>query len=106
MRFAFEANQFQSFRADELKHRSDQAALYLPVEPITHTSDKIGRIQSLQPLMRSGTHQFCRRHKQLLDQLRLFPKAAHDDGPDALEMAVRNGSSYPGSTHRRIGRCG
>jgi len=23
-----------------------------------------------------------------LDQLRQFPKAAHDDGPDALEMAV------------------
>jgi hypothetical protein len=24
----------------------------------------------------------------LLDQLRAFPFAAHDDGPDALEMAV------------------
>jgi hypothetical protein len=25
----------------------------------------------------------------LVDQLREFPHAAHDDGPDALEMALR-----------------
>jgi hypothetical protein len=25
----------------------------------------------------------------LLDQLRQFPKAAHDDGPDTLQMAVQ-----------------
>lgn len=87
-RFAFEANQFQSFLADELKRRSSEAKLYLPVEPVTHTSDKDGRIQSLQPLVRSGTLQFHRRHTQLLEQLRYFPKASHDDGPDALEMAV------------------
>jgi hypothetical protein len=38
--------------------------------------------------VRSGTLQFSRRHAVLLEQMRLFPKAAHDDGPDALEMAV------------------
>ncbi|MCB9854665.1 MAG: phage terminase large subunit [Phycisphaerales bacterium] len=68
--------------------RSLRAGPYLPVEPIVHTTDKIGRIQSLQPLVRSGTLKFSRRHTQLLEQLRLFPKAKHDDGPDALEMAV------------------
>ncbi|MCB9854660.1 MAG: phage terminase large subunit [Phycisphaerales bacterium] len=87
-RFGFETNQFQSFLADELQRRSCEASLYLPVEPIVHTTDKIGRIQSLQPLVRSGTLKFSRRHSQLLEQLRLFPKAKHDDGPDALEMAV------------------
>jgi len=60
----------------------------LPVEPVVHSSDKLARIQSLQPLVRSGTLQFSRRHTLLLEQMRLFPKAAHDDGPDALEMAV------------------
>jgi predicted phage terminase large subunit-like protein len=87
-RFGFETNQFQSFLADELKRRSAQAGIYLPVHDIQHTTDKLGRIQSLQPLVRSGTLQFSRRHTTLLEQLRLFPKAAHDDGPDALEMAV------------------
>ena len=87
-RFGFESNQFQEFLADELQRRSAAANLHLPVEPIQHTSDKAGRIQSLQPLVRSGMLQFSRRHATLLEQLRLFPKAAHDDGPDALEMAV------------------
>jgi len=59
---------------------------------VTHTSDKLGRIQSLQPLVKAGTIQFSRRHKTLLDQLRYFPKADHDDGPDALQMAVEVGN--------------
>ena len=87
-RFAFESNQFQSLLADELTRRSNAEGLYLPVEPVQHSSDKLARIQSLQPLVRSGTLQFSRRHAVLLEQMRLFPKAAHDDGPDALEMAV------------------
>jgi len=85
--FGFEANQFQSFLADEIQRRSQQAGVYLNIEKITHTTDKIGRIQSLQPLIRSGTLQLCRRHQALIEQLRLFPKASHDDGPDTLEMA-------------------
>ena len=31
---------------------------------------------------------FSRRHHTLLEQLRQYPLGAHDDGPDALEMAV------------------
>lgn len=87
-RFGFETNQFQAFLAEELKRRSAKESLYLSVHDIHHTSDKLGRIQSLQPLIRSGTLQFSKRHTTLLEQLRLFPKASHDDGPDALEMAV------------------
>jgi len=87
-KFAFESNQFQSLLADELTRRSNAEGLYLPVEPVVHSSDKLARIQSLQPLVRSGTLQFSQRHAVLLEQMRLFPKAAHDDGPDALEMAV------------------
>lgn len=86
--FSFESNQFQSLLADELTRRSNERGLYMQVEPVVHTSDKVARIQGLQPLVRSGTLQFSRRHGLLLEQLKLFPKAAHDDGPDALEMAV------------------
>jgi len=86
--FGFEANCFQTVLADELKRRSAQQALYMPVTEIRHTTDKVARIQRLQPLVRSGTLQFSRRHRTLIEQLRMFPKAAHDDGPDALEMAV------------------
>ena len=60
----------------------------MPVVDIHHSSDKLGRIQRLQPLITSGTLRLCRRHVTLLEQLRQFPLGAHDDGPDALEMAV------------------
>ncbi len=49
---------------------------------------KLGRIQRLQPLISSGALRFSRRQVTLLEQLRQFPMGAHDDGPDALEMAV------------------
>jgi len=38
-----------------------------------------------------GRIRFSRRHQLLLDQLRQFPLGVHDDGPDALEMAVQVG---------------
>ncbi len=86
--FAMETNQFQKFLSDELERRSRQAGAYVPVRGIHNTTDKLGRIQRLQPLVSSGTLRFSRRQVTLLDQLRQFPMGAHDDGPDALEMAV------------------
>jgi hypothetical protein len=71
-----------------LKRISTQQCVNVPVKEINHSSDKLGRIQSLEPLISTGTLRFSRKHRILLDQLRQFPKAAHDDGPDALEMAV------------------
>ncbi len=86
--FGIETNQFQHFLATELKRISAEAGVRLPVKEVKHTSDKLGRIQSLEPLISSGVLRFSRRQRTLLDQLRQFPRAAHDDGPDALEMAV------------------
>ncbi|MCA9566005.1 MAG: hypothetical protein KC561_21055, partial [Myxococcales bacterium] len=53
-----------------------------------HDGNKKARIQSLEPWVASGRLRFSRRHAVLLEQLRQFPLGAHDDGPDALEMAV------------------
>lgn len=86
--FGFEANCFQSFLSDELKRRSAIKSLYLPVTDINHSTDKIGRIQTLQPLIHAGILKFSKRHTVLLEQLSKFPKARNDDGPDALAMAV------------------
>ncbi len=87
-RFGMETNQFQQFLSDELRRRSTAASVYVPVADINHSTDKLGRIQRLQPLITSGALRFSRRQVRLLEQLRQFPFAAHDDGPDALEMAV------------------
>lgn len=83
--FGCETNQFQWFLKEELARRSAEAGIYLPIEEINQTSDKYGRIQTLQPDVKNRYIKFNPRHKRLLEQLRQFPMAAHDDGPDALE---------------------
>ncbi len=62
----------------------------LPIVGIANTQTKKSvRIQSLQPLIANGTIKFHKSQKRLLEQLRFYPKVAHDDGCDALEMLVR-----------------
>lgn len=82
-----ETNQFQWFLKEELAKASAKAGLYLPIEEVQQTSDKIMRIQTLQPDVKNKYIKFNRRHKRLLEQLTQFPMGAHDDGPDALEGA-------------------
>ncbi len=88
-RAAVETVQYQEFLADELVKRSREVGCPVPVYHLRPTADKMGRIQSLQPLVTSGGLRFSRRHATLIEQLLQFPHAAHDDGPDALEMAVQ-----------------
>jgi len=89
VRFGFETNQFQEFMAQEIEKRSRERGIYVSLEQIKHSSDKRARIESLQPLVKNGTIRFCRKHRMLLEQMKYFPKGAHDDGVDALEMVVK-----------------
>jgi predicted phage terminase large subunit-like protein len=87
--FGVETVQFQEMLKDELVRRAADRGRSLSVKGITHSSDKVGRIQALEALISAGKIRFSRRHQTLIEQLRRFPHAAHDDGPDALEMAVK-----------------
>lgn len=82
-----EVNQFQWFLKEELAKASARAGLYLPIEEVQQTSDKVLRIQTLQPDIKNKYIKFNLKHKRLLEQLYHFPMGAHDDGPDALEGA-------------------
>jgi predicted phage terminase large subunit-like protein len=84
-----ESVQFQEFFADELTRRANERGIYPPVRQIQSTKDKLIRIQRLQPLIKNGTIRFQKRQRTMIDQLKYFPLADHDDGPDALEMAVQ-----------------
>ncbi len=84
-KFGAETNQFQWFLKEELAKASARAGLYLPIEEVPQTSDKVMRVQTLQPDIKNKYIKFNRRHKRLLEQLQQFPMGAHDDGPDALE---------------------
>lgn len=85
-----ESVQFQEYFKDKLLEESNKRGLYLPVEKTEgQGSKKDIRIQALQPLIKNGTIRFQKNQRLLLEQLKYYPLADHDDGPDALEMAVR-----------------
>lgn len=90
-KFGFESNQFQEVLADQVEARFRKTGCRFRVEKMNTTTNKQSRIEGLEPLVRQGRLRFSRRHSVLLDQLRQFPLGAHDDGPDALEMAVTLG---------------
>ena len=81
-----EAVQFQEFFRTEMVKRSAARGVPVPARPIQPHTDKELRILSLQPHVANGLIRFDSNHKALLDQLRHFPLADHDDGPDCLEM--------------------
>lgn len=86
--FGVEANHFQSLMVDNLERRAKDAGVKLHLERIESRSNKQSRIANLEPEVAQGRLRFRRRDQLLIDQLRTFPLGAHDDGPDALEMAV------------------
>lgn len=89
-RWFVETVQFQEFLKDELVKRSAQRGSPVPATAIKPNTDKMLRIESLQPHMVNGLILLHSTQATLIAQLRHFPKADHDDGPDALEMLWKN----------------
>ncbi|ARU30888.1 hypothetical protein CAP31_03810 [Sulfuriferula sp. AH1] len=81
-----ETVQFQEFLRTELVKRSAARGIPVPARAVTPHTDKILRIETLQPHMANGLIRLNPNQHTLIDQLRHFPKADHDDGPDALYM--------------------
>ena len=101
--FGVETNQFQEFFKDTMQKKIkelrelDKKHMSLKLKEVRQHSDKMLRIQSLQPDIKSGRIKFKRDQLKLIEQIVNFPSAAHDDGPDALELAtslLRAGSGF------------
>jgi predicted phage terminase large subunit-like protein len=91
--FGVEANQFQELLAGEFaaEFRRRKQRITAPCLIHNHTN-KLVRIRRLGPLLAQRRLRFLSRSastRLLVDQLRDFPLGDHDDGPDALEMAIR-----------------
>lgn len=84
--WSIEAVAFQEFLRTELVKRSAQLGIPVPARGVKPNSDKALRIESLQPHMANGLIRLHPSQNTLIDQLRHFPKADHDDGPDGLHM--------------------
>lgn len=84
--WGFEAVVFAEFIRTELVKRSAAEGVPVPARPLTPIADKGLRIESLQPHMANGLLRLHRSQTTLIDQFRHYPKADHDDGPDAAQM--------------------
>ena len=91
--FGVEANQFQELLCDELAAEfARQGMAYIVPAAIHNHVNKLVRIRRLGPYLSRRRLRFLASSPStqlLVDQLRDFPAGAHDDGPDALEMALR-----------------
>ena len=81
-----EAVQFQEFLRTELIKRSAQLGIPVPARALMPITDKLLRIETLQPHMHNGLLRLHASQTTLVDQFRHFPKADHDDGPDMVSM--------------------
>ncbi|GFK94434.1 hypothetical protein NNJEOMEG_02279 [Fundidesulfovibrio magnetotacticus] len=84
--WAVESVQFQEFLRTELIARAAARGLPIPARAVTPHADKTLRIEAMQPYFAQGRIRLHPTQRTLIEQLRHFPKADHDDGPDALEM--------------------
>ncbi len=91
--FVIETNQFQDLLYKDFIDEFIVRKIHeYRMTPLDNRINKIVRIRRLGPLLSSRRLRF-RNHspsvKLLVEQLKMFPVGDHDDGPDALEMALR-----------------
>lgn len=91
---AWEADSFQELLADECMKQTKAAGFQMPIFKVfTGSVAKDVRIRRLTPYLSGGNFRWRNTPgtQRAVQQMRQFPMAEHDDGPDALEMAVRMG---------------
>jgi predicted phage terminase large subunit-like protein len=90
--FGVETNQFQELLAFDIRDKATRRNVFMPMKEIDNHINKEVRIRRLTYLLSMHTLKFKAQSKgaeMLVNQMRDFPLAQHDDGPDALEMAHR-----------------
>ncbi len=95
IRVVFETVMFQEYMKDDAVNKSLLKGMYIPISGHPQKENKIQRITNMEKFVSSGQILFradwktLESYSILMDQLKNFPMADHDDGPDALEGAVR-----------------
>lgn len=84
--WVIESVQFQEFFRQELVKQSAKLGVPVPARGVIPSTDKNLRIESMQPHVQNGLIRLHRNQATLYEQLRYWPEADHDDGPDALQM--------------------
>ena len=91
--FGVEANAYQDLLGTALEEEFQRRGMLgVPVSLIRNDANKLVRIRRLGPYLsgrRMRMKSDCASTRLLVHELEEFPVGDHDDGPDALEMAVR-----------------
>jgi predicted phage terminase large subunit-like protein len=87
---------FQEFLFMELIKRAGQRGIPFTAMPGPTGRDKELAILSLQPHVANGLIRLHRSQTVLIEQLKFYPEADHDDGPDCLEMLYKIATAFCG----------
>lgn len=88
--FVIESNLFPELLLKNVMEKAYSENISAPLKETRNTGSKELRVFGMEAYISTGQILFCRKHGELLEQLKYFPRRGeHDDGPDALEMAVR-----------------
>jgi predicted phage terminase large subunit-like protein len=105
--FGVEANQFQELLCEEIAREFRRQGLgYIRLWSIHNSANKMVRIRKLGQWLSQQRLRFLRASQStqmLVEQLRDFPIGAHDDGPDALELAFGLGVDTGDGHHALVG---
>ena len=101
---AIETVAFQEFYKDTIKLFARSHDIHIPVITYNNTAPKELRIEAIAPLVRDGTIPIHQHDYLLKEELDTYPKAAHDDLLDTLEMAYRSFSGVSVADYRAIRR--
>ena len=87
-----ESNMFQSLILQNLINKAKTSGIKFNAQGVHNSMKKEIRIRRLGPNLEQKIFRFIRSpgNKILVDQLRMFPSSQHDDGPDAMELALRS----------------
>ncbi len=92
--WSVEAIAFQEFLYTELLKRAALRGIPFPAIPGPTGRDKALAILSLQPHFANRKIRLHRSQSTLIEQLKFYPEADHDDGPDGLEMLWRVATQF------------
>lgn len=87
-KFVVEGNICPKLLLKSMQDRAQQENVVAPFKEIISRKHKEVRIFGMEVYITTGQILFSYRHAELLEQLKYYPRGDHDDGPDALEMAV------------------
>jgi len=93
-KFGFEANNSQGLFIKDLMRRAKELGFEPNIVPIKNTTEKVRRIVTIQPWLKSGAVKLSRHQGLLLEEARYFPRGKYDDALDGLEMAIRMGEEF------------